>query len=145
MRYTRIHTIVIAGAALWCSLIMVAPIYNLNFVYVFFKQICHQLPDRSWWLAGSPLPVCSRCTSIYLGFLVGAATPFRPDLRFLLASLTITLVEFFIARFFLDSVWLRSGSGFVLGGAVGPFVVMGVKEMMARKAWQNMKVARGSV
>ena len=33
--------------------------------------ICHQLPDRSFFLYGRQLPVCARCTGLYLGGLAG--------------------------------------------------------------------------
>ena len=32
-----------------------------------FKYICHQRPDRSFFIRGHQFPVCSRCT----GFIVG--------------------------------------------------------------------------
>lgn len=32
---------------------------------------CHQIPDRSFWLNGQPMAVCSRCLGIYGGFLSG--------------------------------------------------------------------------
>jgi uncharacterized membrane protein len=39
--------------------------------YRLFSIICHQIPDRSWQIAGLPIAVCSRCTAIYVGGLVG--------------------------------------------------------------------------
>jgi uncharacterized membrane protein len=39
--------------------------------YELFSIICHQLPERSWRIFGFPLAVCSRCTAIYFGGLLG--------------------------------------------------------------------------
>jgi len=36
-------------------------------VYVAGAVVCHQKPERSFHLAGQPLPVCARCTGIYAG------------------------------------------------------------------------------
>ncbi len=40
-------------------------------IYFFFAHVCHQLPDRSFQLAGTQLAVCHRCLGIYLGFWLG--------------------------------------------------------------------------
>ena len=31
----------------------------------FFSQLCHQMPDRSFFLDGKPMAVCARCFGIY--------------------------------------------------------------------------------
>ena len=36
-------------------------------VYVAGAVVCHQKAERSFRLAGQPLPVCARCTGIYIG------------------------------------------------------------------------------
>jgi uncharacterized membrane protein len=36
-------------------------------VYVIGSVVCHQLPERSFYLWGAQLPVCARCTGIYGG------------------------------------------------------------------------------
>lgn len=36
-----------------------------------FEHLCHQLPNRSIWMGGQPMAVCSRCIGIYAGFAVG--------------------------------------------------------------------------
>ena len=33
--------------------------------------ICHQIADRSFQIDGHPLPLCARCTGIYLGVMTG--------------------------------------------------------------------------
>ncbi len=42
-----------------------------GFVYLMFKPLCHQLPQRSFFLFGHKLAVCARCTGVYLGLFVG--------------------------------------------------------------------------
>lgn len=37
------------------------------FVYAVGSAVCHQLPARSFALWGAQMPVCARCTGIYLG------------------------------------------------------------------------------
>ncbi|MFH1722700.1 MAG: DUF2085 domain-containing protein [Candidatus Altiarchaeota archaeon] len=40
--------------------------------YFIFKDICHQLPDRSIFLMGHQLGVCARDTGLYVGFLISS-------------------------------------------------------------------------
>lgn len=42
------------------------------FVYAAGSVICHQLPERSFSLDGRQLPVCARCTGLYLAGAAGA-------------------------------------------------------------------------
>ncbi len=34
--------------------------------------ICHQMPERSFFIDGHQLPLCARCTGMYLGLVTGA-------------------------------------------------------------------------
>jgi len=36
-----------------------------------FNSLCHQIADRSFWISGQPMAVCSRCIGIYSGFALG--------------------------------------------------------------------------
>ncbi len=36
-----------------------------------FYSLCHQIADRSFWINGQPMAVCSRCIGIYSGFVLG--------------------------------------------------------------------------
>lgn len=33
---------------------------------------CHQRPDRSFFINGYQLPVCARCSGVFLGYISGA-------------------------------------------------------------------------
>ena len=43
-------------------------------IALFFSQLCHQDPARSFVLAGTTLPVCARCLAFYLGGFAGVAS-----------------------------------------------------------------------
>jgi hypothetical protein len=42
-------------------------------VYAIGSVVCHQLPERSFDLWGRQLPVCARCTGIYIGAAIAVA------------------------------------------------------------------------
>jgi len=48
-------------------------------IYRSFSYVCHQIPERSFFIGGHPFAVCSRCTGLYAGF--AAATFAYPLLR----------------------------------------------------------------
>lgn len=43
----------------------------IAFAYGVGRLICHQLPDRSFFLDGQQLPVCARCTGLYVSGVAG--------------------------------------------------------------------------
>ena len=51
------------------------PVYLLSFgTYLVGSLLCHQRPERSFFIGGRQLPVCARCTGLYLG--AALAIPF---------------------------------------------------------------------
>lgn len=47
-----------------------------------FRMTCHGRVERCFELFGAPMPICARCTGIYLGMLAGLlAVPLIPLLR----------------------------------------------------------------
>lgn len=42
-----------------------------SLAYVVGSIVCHQRPERSFHLAGAQLPVCARCTGLYVGGAIG--------------------------------------------------------------------------
>ena len=50
-----------------------APVYLLSFgTYLVGSLLCHQRPERSFFLWGSQMPVCARCLGIYAGAALAA-------------------------------------------------------------------------
>ncbi len=47
------------------------PVTVLDKSHLIGYAICHQIPDRTIHIDGAPLPLCARCTGIYLGALMG--------------------------------------------------------------------------
>ena len=42
-------------------------------IYAAGARVCHQRPDRCFWIHGRPMPVCARCTGLYAGAAVAAS------------------------------------------------------------------------
>lgn len=47
--------------------------YITAFIYALGALVCHQIPERSFHLGSVQLPVCARCTGLYVGGIVGLA------------------------------------------------------------------------
>ena len=80
----RLRAAFIAAALSWAALLVAAPFLAsrahasalasalIVAVYGIGSLICHQLPERSYHLWAAQMPVCARCTGIYLGAVLGA-------------------------------------------------------------------------
>ena len=87
----RIYLIFLSSIALWCCMIVAAPIlqsYSESttplavLIDRFFSRVCHQLDDRSFHIGGHPWAVCIRCSAIYLSFFAGLCLmPFHRSLN----------------------------------------------------------------
>ena len=40
-------------------------------IFLVGSVVCHQIPERSFYWAGQQLPVCARCTGLYVSGMVG--------------------------------------------------------------------------
>jgi uncharacterized membrane protein len=85
-----------------------------------FAIICHQRPERSFWIFGAEVAVCSRCLGIYLGAAVGLLfrTSRRIALRLLIAAAALNLFDAMTELAGLHGNWLaiRFVFGLLLGG-----------------------------
>ena len=78
----RLARALVLGCLLWTALLIAAPFAAGSphapvaragaLVYLAGSFVCHQRPERSFHLAGAPLPVCARCTGLYVSALAGA-------------------------------------------------------------------------
>ena len=51
-------------------------------IYKTFSFVCHQIPERSFHVAGHQFAVCSRCTGLYSGFAIaGLIYPLARSLK----------------------------------------------------------------
>jgi len=132
------------------SLIFVAPLAaagghnGLAFaIYHAFAPLCHQLPERSYFIDGHKFAVCSRCTGIYAGFaftllvypLVRSLRSVATPPRSLLILATLPLAIDFSLTFF--GIWENTHTSRLLTGAllgsVAVFYVMpGIVDLSLR-------------
>ena len=90
----------LAGAVV--GLIVAAPILHAAghpglaaAIYQTFSFVCHQIPERSFHLAGHQFAVCSRCTGLYSG--LAFATLLYPTVRSLKRPDTPRIFWLFLA------------------------------------------------
>jgi len=119
-----------AGALLWVGLIAGAPLAasrgHESVAFVLYRAlgaVCHQMPERSYWLAGHPQAVCARCFGVYAGFFVAALlypltgrllrteTPRR---SWLIVALLPTTIDFALG---ITGLWANTHSSRALTGA----------------------------
>jgi uncharacterized membrane protein len=76
----RVALLLTSAAILWAAAIFLAPVAHIHHlggplpetIRMAGGLICHQRVERSFKLAGEPMPVCARCTGIYLSGALGA-------------------------------------------------------------------------
>ncbi len=137
------YAAILFAVVIWCAGIILAPLCSAagggaalagHALYEFYHPICHQIPDRSLFLAGQPLGVCVRCSSIYFAFLAGTLLfplfkslerPVRPSRRVLfLAALPMLIDATWVGSWLYQVTFLtRALSGAVFGLAL-PFVLL---------------------
>jgi uncharacterized membrane protein len=71
VRWDRLLAILAIAAIL--ALILAPPHGLLDKANRAAFAVCHQIPDRTFSVAGRPLPLCARCSGTYLGALAGLA------------------------------------------------------------------------
>jgi uncharacterized membrane protein len=118
-------------------------------IYRAFGTLCHQLPERSYFIDGHQFAVCSRCTGLYGGFvftlllyplirsLRTTVTPLRGVL--LLAAIPL-LIDFSLTFF---GIWQNTHTSRLLTGALlGSVAVFYVMPGIAELSLQRLRTAR---
>ena len=134
-------TITAAIALALVAMIIGAPLAQANAhpvfasrIYKVFSFVCHQIPERSFHLAGHQFAVCSRCTGLYAGFAVATliyplahslTRTDAPRRRWLILAAVPLLIDFSLTYFgFWSNTHLTRFSTGALLGAVAVFYVM---------------------
>jgi len=149
-----VYLLTFLGTIIIISLIFLAPYLlsknyrEAHFIYAIFTPFCHQSPERCFFLWGYPLAVCSRCTGIYLGFLLGViiypltgalSRPILPRVVYLIfVSFPIGLDylgNFF--RLWSTSAWLRWVTGIIWGIILPFYFIYGLTEALSRKKYSS--------
>lgn len=140
----HIYFLILIAVLTWCLLIVGAPyLAHLNlvlpsgFIYLFFSKICHQNPERSFFIWGKQFAVCARCTGLYFGFLTGSLIflifkDFKnlvPPRRYLffIALIPITIdLSLTVLKIWQNTFLTRFVTGAILGSTVALFVIPGI-------------------
>ncbi len=112
-----------------------------------FRGLCHQDPQRAFWLAGTPMAVCSRCFGIYAGFLaawlivpagINRLHSFEQYKGKLLAgAVGLNFVDF-LGNFI--GIWQNTlGTRFGLGMLVGMTAALTIGYVLTEKTQSNLK------
>ncbi|MCC6395542.1 MAG: DUF2085 domain-containing protein [Bacteroidetes bacterium] len=144
-RSVAAYLVILAGAFLWCALIVAVPFlahagggasFWADVLREPFHRVCHQLDGRSLHLWGEPIAVCSRCSAIYFAFLAGTLLyplfrdvrrPHAPSRALLILALMPMLLD--VALGLVGIAEVTTSSRLVTGALFGlliPFVVLPV-------------------
>lgn len=134
------YGLLLAGVTLWLLLIAAAAAGRAydwpawTFLYAFFDPLCHQIPERSFHLLGSPLGVCHRCFGIYTGTWLGLLLwPWLERAPALLLRrprlFLLFLVPMGVDLCLENNVWSRFLTGILAGIPVGLFVWAAVEQL----------------
>jgi uncharacterized membrane protein len=138
----------LSAAAACLAAVVAAPLLmahgskNAMLIYAFFSPLCHQRPDRSFFLAGFPLAVCARCLGIYGGACLGLAarplvrslTDLRPPRTALFLAASLPLAVDAVGnglRLWNSPGWLRFSTGLVWGPFLPYYFLSGIGSLFA--------------
>lgn len=119
-------------------------------LYRAFSYVCHQIPERSFFIAGHPFAVCSRCFGLYAGFATAAIlyplfrslrSNVTPDRKWLFAAAAPMAIDFAIEFFGVghNTHFSRFASGILLGAVAVFYIMPGLMELSLRN-WGKSKV-----
>lgn len=112
-------------------------------IYTAFSYACHQIPERSFHLAGNKFAVCSRCTGLYSGFAIAVlayplARPLKdtatPSIIWLILAALPLAIDFSLGYF---NIWAnthasRFGTAALFSATTVFYILPGLIEMGGR-------------
>lgn len=135
------------GALLFGGLLIAAPLAHANSLELFsfalyeaFSHLCHQTPERSFFIAGHPFAVCARCTGLYAGFAVAIIlypllTSLKrtdtPERKWLFIAAAPLAIDFALGSLGIweNTHFSRFSTGAILAAATVFFVMPGLVQL----------------
>ncbi|MGH9969494.1 MAG: DUF2085 domain-containing protein [Pyrinomonadaceae bacterium] len=145
-------------ALLLVTLILGAPLAQANGyrilsfgIYEAFSYVCHQAPERSFFIAGHKLAVCARCAGLYGGFagaliLYPLITRLRrtdaPERKWLFIAAAPLAIDFSLGLFGIweNTHFSRFLTGALLGAVVVFYIMPGLVDL---SRYSKSRVAAG--
>jgi uncharacterized membrane protein len=151
--HNRLYLLVLAGAAFLVVTALGGGLFGQHgFWYEHwqhnaFRGLCHQDPQRAFWLGETPMAVCTRCFGIYAGFFAAwLAVPSGANwikqldryiqldryLKVLLSAAVSLNVIDFLGNFI--GLWHNTGeSRFALGLLIGVMVALMIGDKLLKE------------
>jgi len=152
--------IVAAGSVAVMSLIIGAPLalkaghpFWGQAIYRAFSYVCHQIPERSFFIAEHQFAVCARCTGLYAGFTLATIVyplvrslrqveaPPRKWLFLAAAPLAIDFTLGFLG-IWENTHFSRFATGTLLGAVAVFYVMPGLVDLSLRE-WHSRRESAG--
>jgi uncharacterized membrane protein len=99
-------------------------------LYQAFSLVCHQIPERSFFIAGHPFAVCARCFGLYAGFTLATITyplvcslkkTSAPPRKWLFIAAVPLVIDYGLGAF---GIWNNTHSSrFITGALLGAVAV----------------------
>lgn len=129
---TRAHSYLLTMlAAMVCATIVAAGPAHWTLAAWAFRVVCHQLPERCLWIAGTPMPVCARCAGIYFGAFIALLMRPRISRQWMLAAAALLLLDVATESMGLRPAFAASrvATGLFLGWVLAPPVADAFQEL----------------
>ncbi|MBR2069451.1 MAG: DUF2085 domain-containing protein [Candidatus Gastranaerophilales bacterium] len=107
-----------------------------------YMYSCHQQPDRSFWIFGYPMALCSRCFGFYFGVIVFGIFELLNKLKISLKTFIILLIITVIDIIINYGLPQRYNTGnitrFVVGMIMGLLFVV-ILSFLLKKEWRVVR------
>lgn len=151
--HNKLYLLVLAGAAFLVLAALGGGLFGQqgfwydHWQHKAFRGLCHQDPQRAFWMAGTPMAVCTRCFGIYAGFLaawviipVGAKRLTlleKNKVKLLAGAVALNLVDF-LGNFI--GIWQNTGvTRFSLGMLIGLTAALIIGYVLIEETKTNLK------
>jgi uncharacterized membrane protein len=114
-----------------------------------FALVCHQRPERSFWIFGAPVAVCARCLGIYVGAAIGLLmrAPRSIAMRLLIAAAVINALDAVAEVVGLHGNWMavRFALGLLLGAAGTLLILSSMPRVSSAKTRSGVGASAGTL